>query len=358
VTTTAESVRIAEQLQRTFDGESWITREVTELSDKQLSSIPIHQAQNMIRDAIVNKRWKEIGRQCLSVHPELAAEVALAASDTVYPEVFRAMPYMNPMVVYPDAPASPGWCLGEKVRVIGFWCYTLARGGTVEHGRIQADSLRDLVEKLERATRTTSDVDSDTLGLLVVVEVLDEAGRHKDLEINGYTVWLDQPKTLSQMVDGVMERFQWEEDNVPTGTHPHDRKRRAYTRRIAAQVIGTLLYLCSTTLDSEPVPMSAVRRASTLKQSRRHPLSLFRVGWTVGTALSKYRAASGIERSDTPSVQGDLGHQQDPQHRRAHFKIVWTGPGRSVPKLAFVSAYWTHRELLGEEGTNTLRPVR
>ena len=39
-------------------------------------------------------------------------------------------------------------------------------------------------------------------------------------------------------------------------------------------------------------------------------------------------------------------------------EAMWTGPGKTIPRTAFVSAYWTHRERLGEEGVNTLRRVR
>lgn len=61
---------------------------------------------------------------------------------------------------------------------------------------------------------------------------------------------------------------------------------------------------------------------------------------------------------DDPSQQLKPGYEQDPQHRRAHFKVVWTGEGSMVPKTVFIEPYWTHREKLGVSGVNTVRRVK
>ena len=59
-----------------------------------------------------------------------------------------------------------------------------------------------------------------------------------------------------------------------------------------------------------------------------------------------------------PSQQPKTGYEQEPQHRRAHFKTVWTGPRSMTPKTVFVAPYWTHLEKLGTEGINTARRVK
>jgi hypothetical protein len=87
----------------------------------------------------------------------------------------------------------------------------------------------------------------------------------------------------------------------------------------------------------------------------RKPFSMYQVGWTTGAALTRYRQSrkSGWKESE----QGDVAHQQDPQHRRSHFKMQPCGPRNSERKLIFVSAYWTHIERLGEAGVNIARRV-
>jgi hypothetical protein len=79
------------------------------------------------------------------------------------------------------------------------------------------------------------------------------------------------------------------------------------------------------------------------------------VGWTIGAGLSKARAQR--KQYGGNSQQGDITHQQDPQHRKAHFKMQPYGPGRAFRRVCYISAYWTHRERLGVQGVNTSRKV-
>ena len=91
-------------------------------------------------------------------------------------------------------------------------------------------------------------------------------------------------------------------------------------------VMGVVLYLCSTVLDAERVPASATRHLS--KTIARKPLSLYRVGWTLGAALTRYRQS--IPKG-SGSQMGDIRHQQDPQHRKCHFRWQWYGPRNAAP---------------------------
>lgn len=52
------------------------------------------------------------------------------------------------------------------------------------------------------------------------------------------------------------------------------------------------------------------------------------------------------------------GRTLPPHQRRAHFKTVWTGEGRSVPKTVFIAPYWVHKDLLHLVDTKTVRAVK
>lgn len=207
-------------------------------------------------------------------------------------------------------------------------------------------------EAIEGIVSTTSDGTAPMLGVTAIFEVLDSRGRVVDTEASSLSwAFSLEAKTLREMVDEQVERFVFF-DQDSGSLRPGVKK--AWIREVFKIVLGTMMYLASTTLEAEKVPASATRH---LRHTiARRPLSLYRVGWTTGAALDRYRR----EQVDlgNESQMGDLSHQQDPQHRRAHFKTVWTGPGKTIPKTAFVSAYWTHRERLGEQGVNTLRRVR
>lgn len=348
VSSTVDTVKIADRIMALFDSEGQIAQDM-------LTWSPSHRGQdeddaliNMLADAEVYRVWKREGRQCLSVHPGLAEEVTLASSDVLYPEIFHAVPYMNPLFVFPDGNSFPGFREGEHARLIGFMCYAMI------HNKVSGSTVEEIRDAYHRVITTTSDGDAETIGILSIIEVLDNSGEVVDTEVNRFTITTDKRRTLSETVTDVMQRFKW---YTAEGDPYNGTKRRAYMRRIVSASIGALLYACSITLDSEQVPPVAVKRISSRKQSKKHPIRLFRVGWTVGAALELHKARQAAQRIN-PSEQLDLGHQQDPQHRKAHFKRVWTGKGRNVPKMAFVSAYWTHREALTAEGVNTVRRMR
>jgi hypothetical protein len=155
--------------------------------------------------------------------------------------------------------------------------------------------------------------------------------------------------SLAELVEDQAGRFAFN-----TGTKSiTDPNAKLWIKQVLKIVVGSLFYLCSTTLDAERVPATATKHLAKTTIARK-PLSFYRVGWTLGAALTRYRR----ERDQTnPSQMGDVRHQQDPQHRKAHMKVVWTGKGRTVPKIVYIAPYWTKKELLGESGMNTLRKV-
>jgi hypothetical protein len=329
--------------------------------------LPASTRQNIIRSQIVTHTWRKIGRQVLAMHPAVVEEVTVASSDKVPGEVLRTLPYMNPMVVYADPPTFDTWVDSRgneprhsmtrhdydpfaneaKLRLLGFICYG-ASNALINEPALISDQVSPAV-RLENRIHSTTDANAERFGMLLVLEVLDVTGRVITTELDNISVFFDKTLTLSEMVDDVLGRFHWD-----TSSNRHSTRERRWMRQLLSTVIGSLFYLCSTTLEAEKVPPKAVTKAMSRKIERK-PLSFYKVGWTMGAALTRYRRSRppGWKESD----QADITHQQDPQHRKAHFKMQPYGPGSSLRKLIFVSAYWTHLERLGEVGVNVARRV-
>jgi hypothetical protein len=283
------------------------------------------------------------------MHPEVVDEVRVATSDTVPGEVLRTLPYMNPLVVFADPPEFPTWLPKDKVhpvtglredkmRLIGFFTYGTA-------ATAHQDGLR-----VEQRIYSTTDPDADRLGMMLVFDAISDTGVVMDTEFNSISLFFDRNQSMAETVDDLLTRFHWETGIGPE--HKDYKRARRWMRQVFSVVVGSLFYLCSTTLEAEKVPPKTVAKHMDRTISRK-PLSLYKVGWTTGTALSRYRQS----RSYSTSEQGDIAHQQDPQHRRSHFKMQPCGKGLQERKLIFVSAYWTHRERLGEQGVNTAHQV-
>jgi len=345
--------------------------------DERFDRLPKVWRANTVRNAQIAKTWRREGRQALAIHPAIVREVTLATSDRVPTEVFRALPYMNPMVIFPEPIRLESWRAMAQMRrdslekmyaaepgdltpyseagmqMVGYLVYAYHHpvlrlpAHPTRYERLLAE-----YEAIEGIVSTTSDGTAPMLGVTAIFEVLDENGNVVDTEASSLSWEFSmEQKTLREMVEEQVERFVFfDQDNgslVPG-------VKKEWIREVFKIVLGTMMYLASTTLEAEKVPASATRH---LRHTiARRPLSLYRVGWTMGAALDRYRREQISLGNE--SQMSDLAHQQDPQHRRAHFKTVWTGPGRTIPKTAFVTAYWTHRERLGEAGVNTLRRVR
>jgi hypothetical protein len=312
---------------------------------------------NIMRvDAAVEK-WRKNGRQTLAMHPAIVEESRLAGSDKVPGEVLRALPYLNPMVIFSDPPVFDSWAkrMGislhsglykarkeDRMRFLGFLTYGVRSVRTEELVAQRHDII-------ELTLLDTHDPDAQLFGVLCFFEIIDDAGQALDLECNSLSFPFSKTATLAEFVDDMTGRFSWG-GGVPQRDTSEG---KAWMAEIMEVIVGSLFYLCSTTLEAEKVPASVSKHLA--KGIARKPLSLYRVGWTLGAALTRYRKQYPPRWQE--SQQGDVHHQQDPQHRRAHFKTVWTGPGRRIPKTVFISPYWTHRERLGEMGMNTVRRV-
>lgn len=350
---TSGAIATAETMLTMMENDLTISSQIirSEINVSGLKEVHLY---NILRSAAIAKQWRKRGRQTLAVHPAVVAETRLAKSSKVPVEIFRALPYLNPMAVYAEPVRVPSWSkmMGHvfpgkyrsaehEMRLLGFMTYSFNSGDA---------TLMTRNDCWEQIARSTHDPDTDYFGMMVFFEVIDEAGNRLDYETNSFSFRFSDHMTLSEMVEDQADRFVFSTNDLTINTEYS----REWIREVLRTVIGTLFYFCSTTLDAEKVPTSATRHLA--KTIARKPLSLYRVGWTMGAALTRYRQER--QDSENPSQMGDIRHQQDPQHRRAHFKTVWTGKGRSIPKTVYIAPYWTHVERLGEMGVNTVRAVR
>ena len=350
ITTTTDAINAAQAILAAVQGEAPIAKMISE-GDKQAQALNTFDRQNIVRTQLVRHAWQKIGRQVLAMHPAVVEEVRVANSDKVPGEVLRVLPYMNPLVIFADPPVFKSW-LGHNekhrhtgqtevaMRLLGFFTY-----GT---RNVRVDDP-DAKVRLEQRIYPTTAPEADRFGMMLVLEALDATGKVIDLEFNSMTLFFDQTLTLSETVEELMRRYRWD-----SRYQQSDSRHRKWMREVLSVVIGSLFYLCSTTLEAEQVPPKSVAKRLN-RNIVRKPFSLYQVGWTTGAALTRYRQsrAAGWRESE----QGDITHEQDPQHRRSHFKMQPCGPHSSERKLIFVSAYWTHVERLGEAGVNTARRV-
>lgn len=342
--------------------------------------------QNTIRSQLVAHTWRKIGRQVLAMHPGVVDEVKIAGGDKIPGEILRVLPYMNPLIIFDEPPVFRSWVRpGDthrqtrseeaNMRLLGFFTFGSSIVATRDT-EIARDSIALPDESVpgpkvgtvryEQRIHSTTDTDADRFGMLLIFEVLDKWGNVIDWECNTVTVFFSDTMTLSETVDAIMTRFHFD------ASHMSERElklARRWMRQVLSIAMGSLFYLCSTTLEAQQVPAKTVAKKMARHSLGRRPLSMYRVGWTYGAAVTRIRA----DRSRVaPSEMQDERHRQDPQHRRSHFKMQWYGPrdrercktvhgscscGGQHAQLIFVSAYWTHIERLGEQGVNVARKV-
>jgi hypothetical protein len=330
--------------------------------------MPFAQQGNIIRGAEVAKLWRRVGRQSLAIHPGLVDEVRMASSAAFPMELLRALPYLNPMVIYSDPPELTSWRASDgparftpyveaTMRLIGFFISGSRHFGE-RTNHIGFDSNADAIEWVKDDVCETHDPTAEALGIVAMFDILNDSGRSIDYEVASLSIGMAGEATLEEIVQMQVERFEFISENTMTTD------RETWIREVYQILLGTVLYLCSTTLDVEKVPASATKHL--VGTAARKHLNLYRVGWKIGQALSRYRR----ESSDAEGT--GRGGQQRPCHRKCHFRMQWYGPV-GAPKCSkmrgtcqckgrhrewiFIAPYWTHRELLGESGDNMVRRV-
>lgn len=361
---TAAAIAIAEAMLRQVERDIQGAATIGENGLPQ-DLLPFYVQGNIVRGAAVGKLWRSMGRQTLTLHPEVVEATAAATSSKFPMDILRTVPYMNPMVVFAEPPRLKSW-RGDNnperwanysdghMRLLGYFMY-----GKLDDARqaVGFNSGREAIAHILANTTSTHDPAAVGLGIVAIFDILDAAGRKIDTECSSFSVPLAGTYRLSELIQQQSNRFRFATDTIGGS------ERVAWMTEVFKIIFGTVLFLCSTTLDAERVPSSATTRLGKRTMARQ-PLSMYRVGWTIGAALSKYRRES--------QRQGEslLERQQDPQHRRAHFRMQWYGSRTAPPcqqmrntcpcdgrhrEWIFIAPYWTHVERLGQEGMNTVR---
>ncbi len=356
--TNQQSIQSAQRILAALDEEAPVAQMIAD-RDPRMAQLNAFNRQNIIRTQLVGAQWRKIGRQTLMMDPTIVEEVRVATSDKIPGEVLRTLPYISPLVIYPEPPTFTSWVKpGEThrltndkdeagARLLGFFTYGTGQV-QVNEDILHQDAVKPGV-RIEQRIYATTAPEADRFGMMLIFEVLNKAGEVIDIEFNSVSVFFHKTLTLAEQVEDLMTRFRWDDG----GNSSTDKRERKWMRQVLSVVMGSLFYLCSTTLEAEKVPAKAAIKLS--KGISRKPLSLYRVGWTTGAALTRYRQArkAGWKESGQP----DITHQRDPEHRRSHFKMQPYGPRNSLRKLIFINAYWTHVERLGEMGMNTSHRV-
>src|SRR5579875_3663517 len=122
IPTVNTAVHSAQKMLEHIQHEAPIAQMIRE-GDRRTEGLDQFDRSNYLRSQLMASAWRKIGRQVLAIHPEVVEEVRVASSDKVPAEILRVLPYINPMVVYPDPPTFQTWVAGkgETLRLLGFF---------------------------------------------------------------------------------------------------------------------------------------------------------------------------------------------------------------------------------------------
>lgn len=274
--------------------------------------------------------WRKNSKQVLVMNDELMDEIKLASTEQFSPAVFEHIPYESPMVIFqtPIKMECPEWDEIGGIYLSGFIC--------PDGKKLLAFSGKN-PDKCPKATVffpvfSTSKGKYYSFGALPINTSLTDNTLSSKISIRDIT---ESIISASKEMGGVKES-----------------QKRIWIDT-SAICISALLYLCSKTNDSQTVPNKSVQKSfkkAKTKTVDKAP-TVIKIGWETGAALSELKKKA----STKSGVLTDKRY--DPQHRKAHFKIVWTGAGRKIPKVVFISPYWTHKEDLENYFINKVRKV-
>ncbi|MBF6341280.1 hypothetical protein IU450_36175 [Nocardia abscessus] len=301
--------------------------------------LPPAERNHVLQTAAVGIRWQRGSRIACLVDPTLAAECADATAEAMPTDIVAQLPYRDPLVVFAD-PIPCRTTDDRPARLLGYFLYGL-------HG---------IADDRDGMLCSTHD-DPDYLGITTVLETLDNSGVGP--EVNRFLMTLRTDRVdIAEFLDSCIAN--WSADAV-TAARCSEASIRSCLQQVLRPVLGSLLYLCSKEPDlTDPRPDADTRRTRKRRAAKpgrnRHTTTFIAVGWRLGANLRRLRRAATDPAR--PRTGTGTGRTQLPRQRASHFKVVWTGAGRAIPRLVFVMPYWIHKDQIDFDTTaSTLVPT-
>ena len=253
--------------------------------------------------------WQQ-HRIVYDMDPDLWAELRTTELDAVIPSgLLHRLPHANPFVALPEPVVAD--MAGDGTMITGGFFIT----GWTRHPDTETPLL----------VSTHSPAAGGNLALTFVATFETTPG--VPLRIDGrlrlgfLTVRLNSSvaadMTLEQMIDGGLKDPEDADVWYAGTTGPV----------LIPQAMTALTYLCATNADLRPLPAPVNARRRTGTTSRRKPVKVITVGYTVGAALRAWR------RREAARTAGHAGVEVRPHLRRAHFHTFLAGPGRSERRV-------------------------
>ncbi|WP_280426787.1 hypothetical protein [Nocardia carnea] len=303
--------------------------------------LPPADMSNIVHPAAIAQLWRTSSRIACLVDPTLAQEVRGATSDTLPTDVFRSLPYINPLIVFAD-PIPCTTTDNRPAKLLGFYVYGLTGHGT------------------DTVAFCTTDTSPSHLGILAVLQ--ETHGAYIQHEMNRLAIPMDVDRlTLPEYITHAAQNHPVD---FLTALGATEQSIRTGIESILRPALSALLYLCTKDADLDEQqprlhtgkPGQAKKKKSGQKKTSKQRSFVY-VGWRLGAKLRRYLAAA--ERGATSSPTTHTGRTQPPRQRASHFKTVWVNADTGKkPKTVFVLPYWIHRDQIDWETTpSTLVPT-
>jgi hypothetical protein len=305
--------------------------------------LDIREVMATVTDGAIFRLWSR-SKVVYAMDDLLLGYLSEASSSPIPTQILEQLPHPDPFVLLPKPDLNDPLTAYYSTRI------NLPVGAFVFGRYNQAQQLT-----------STADAKREDLGLMFVG--FRDTDHGPDLITLRCTIPLQGPSfRVEDAVNATIAKFRFNEHLA----EDDPAKLEAWLRTYVGQAFNSLLYVCTEQPDIEVYEPRAGRRGKpTKRQDRRRPRSddidtIVKLGFRMGPAL--HQARTRWERSQ-PAQPGSAtgGRRVRPHQKKGHYRTYWTGPGRELPILKWISPFWVNETLLGEAtGPKdvVVRPVR